>query len=146
MLEEIKSKENRIINPPFNSSSLPGCSHSQKASMDQGSTGANNVDTVPSPAGGARHRASSVCSPQLLSLKGSLLCQLGSEEGEGSHCSNGRNQPVNVCGAHSACSDCPASHAITKHLVVKWNEKPETRMQQRQLIQKCLILEICDNL
>ncbi len=59
------------------------CFHSQKPSMNRGSTGANNVDAVPSPAGGARHRASSVCSPQLLSLKGSLLCQLGSEGGRG---------------------------------------------------------------
>lgn len=84
----------------LNSSSPTACSHSQKASMDQGSIGANNVDAVPSPAGGARHRASSVCSPQLLSLKGSLLCQLGSEGGR-SHCCNRRNQSVNLCGAHS---------------------------------------------
>lgn len=66
---------------PCSSLSPTACFHSQKASMDQGSIGANNVEAVPSPAGGARHRASSVCSPQLLSLKGSLLCQLGSEGG-----------------------------------------------------------------
>lgn len=47
--------------------------------MDQGSMGANNGEEVPRPAGGARHRASSVCSPQLLFLKGSLLCQLRSQ-------------------------------------------------------------------
>lgn len=87
----------------LNSSSPSAYSRSQKASMDQGSTGANNVDAVPSPAGGARHRASSVCSPQSLSLKGSLLCQLGSE-GVRSHCCNGRNQPVNLCEAHSVSS------------------------------------------
>lgn len=68
-------------NNPFPNLSPTACFHSQKPSMDRGSTGANNVEAVPSPAGGARHRASSVCSPQLPSLKGSLLCQLGSEGG-----------------------------------------------------------------
>lgn len=101
--------------------------------MDQGSTGANNVDTVPSPAGGARHRASSVCSPQLLSLKGSLLCQPGSEEGEGSHCSNGRNQPVNLCGVCSASSVCTISNTITKRLVSPCKEKRFVDIKQTRL-------------
>lgn len=77
--------------------------------MDQGIIGANNVDAVPSPAGGARHRASSVCSPQLLSLKGSLFCQLGSEGGR-SHCCNGRNQPVNLCGVQPGSSAYQIQH------------------------------------
>lgn len=82
--------------------------------MDQGSTDANNVDAVPSPAGGARHRASSVCSPQLLSLKGSLLCQLGSEGGR-SHLCNGYNQPVNLCGAQSVSSVRSLSKTTSKN-------------------------------
>lgn len=89
--------------------------HPQMASIDRGSSGANNVDGVPSPAGDARHRASSVCSPQLLSLKASLLCQVGSEE-ERSHCCNGRHQPVNLCGAHSVSSIHNISNASLKHL------------------------------
>lgn len=88
----------------------------QMSSIDPGSSGANNVDGVPSPAGDARHRASSVCSPQLLSLKASLLCQVGSEEGR-SHCCNGRNQPVNLCGARSVCSIHNISNASLKHSV-----------------------------
>lgn len=73
----IGKRDNKSL--PLNASSPSASSWPQKASMDQGSSGANNVDAAPSPAGGARHRASSVCSPQLLSLKGSLLCQLGSD-------------------------------------------------------------------
>lgn len=118
MLEGAKSKgKTDNISRLLNSSSPSAYSCSQKASIDQGSTGANNVDAVPSPAGGARHRASSVCSPQLLSLKGSLLCQLGSEAVR-SHCCNGCNQPVNLCGAHSVSSVCPISNTTSKQHVI----------------------------
>lgn len=98
----------------------------QMSSIDPGSSGANNVDGVPSPAGVARHRASSVCSPQLLSLKASLLCQVGSEEGR-SHCRNGRNQPVNQCGARSVCSIHNISNASLKHRVFPTQRTKTTR-------------------
>lgn len=115
-----KDDTSLFLYPPLPSLSPTACFHSQKTSMDRGSIGANNVDAVPSPAGGARHRASSVCSPQLLSLKGSLPCQLGSERGR-SQCCNGRNQPVNLCGAQSVSSVRSISNATSKHRAILWS-------------------------
>lgn len=66
-----RKRRNFLLNSfPYLSLPQPVCT--QKGLLEQMSTGANNVDAAPGPAGGARHRASSVYPPKLPSLKGSL--------------------------------------------------------------------------